>query len=75
MPQAQPHGQKAHPKKDRAGLYITTTEGREVCYRFAKGGESACPSPCAAKRAHVCQHCLQPHSNADCRPGKGGGRR
>ena len=73
--QGQQHGQKAHPKNDKAGLYITTKEGREICYRFAKGGESACPSPCTAKRVHACQHCLQPHCNAECggrRPGQGG---
>ena len=49
------NGSGPHPRKDPKGRYTTTREGLEVCYKFANGGRDACPEPCAAKRAHVCQ--------------------
>ena len=61
-----PFGVKSHPVKDRNGKYVTTREGTAVCFRFAMGERDACPAPCKANRAHVCQKCLQPHSNAQC---------
>jgi hypothetical protein len=55
-----------HPKKDQKDRYITTREGTEICYRFATGERGACDTPCPKGRAHVCQKCLQPHTNALC---------
>ena len=46
-----------HPRKMKDGRCLTTTEGREICFRFNnKGG---CSSPCAMKRLHICQWCLK----------------
>jgi len=57
-------GGDSHPKKSQDGkLFITTREGEQICFGFAKG--QACHStPCG--RVHLCQHCLQPHQNATC---------
>eukprot|EP00973_Karenia_brevis_P040609 5616588-Karenia_brevis.AAC.1 len=52
-----------HPRKDAQGRFITDRDGKEICYKFANGGQGACPEPCAQGRAHVCQKCLQPHRN------------
>ena len=59
-------GGGAHPRKDHRGRFTTTREGTEICYTFATGERGACEGPCDANRAHVCQHCLQPHANARC---------
>jgi hypothetical protein len=55
-----------HPRKGSNGRFHTTREGVEICYNFANGDRNACKDPCSNGRAHVCQHCLQPHSNAAC---------
>ena len=54
-----------HPRKF-GQTFITTREGTEICYRFAKGAANACAEPCAEKRAHVCQYCLGVHTNQQC---------
>jgi len=58
------HKGAEHPKKSQDGkFFITSREGEQICFGFAKG--KACQStPCG--RVHVCQHCLQPHQNATC---------
>ena len=57
---------KTHPKK-WGTLHLTTTEGREICYNFAKGSaESCCTTPCPNSRVHVCQFCLGDHRNDEC---------
>ena len=68
----------AHPRK-KGPLFITTREGTEVCFTFAKGARDACPEPCQGNRTHVCQLCLGPHRNSECgrannsgKAGKGG---
>ena len=53
-------GKGPHPRKGPGG-FVTTREGAQVCFRFSRGQEGACPSPCPDGRAHVCQKCLQPH--------------
>ena len=71
----QPSSQE-HPKK-KFGMYVTTREGKEICFSFAKGSRDSCPEPCQHGRVHVCQHCLGAHSNAQCNRangGKGGGK-
>jgi hypothetical protein len=61
------HGDgQAHPKKDHKGRFVTTREGSEICYKYAIGERGACEAPCRAGRSHVCQKCLQPHTNAQC---------
>ena len=75
-PQAHP---EAHPRK-RGSMFITSREGTEVCFTFAKGARDQCSVPCPGGRAHVCQFCLGPHRNSECsrannqggRGGKGG---
>ena len=47
--------------------YITTAEGQEICFRFAKGLKGGeCEEPCRDGRAHVCQLCLAKHPNLQC---------
>ena len=58
-------GGAVHPRKF-GQTFITTREGTEICYRFAKGAANACAEPCADKRAHVCQYCLGVHTNQQC---------
>jgi hypothetical protein len=68
-------GKGDHPRKLRNGDYMTTREGKELCFKFARGGEEKCPSPCAQGRAHACQRCLQPHPTRECKQtGKGKSR-
>ena len=66
-----------HPKSQN-GKYITSRDGVEICFTFAKNGPDACPEPCRNKRAHLCQFCLGPHRNEECsranKQGKGGGK-
>ena len=59
-------GKGARPRQDAKGRYMSTRDGTEICFKFATGDRDACPSPCPRARAHVCQICLQPHSNARC---------
>ena len=59
-------GEGAHPRKDKKGLFVTTREGQDICFTWAKGERDGCAEPCQRQRAHVCQHCLQPHRNAAC---------
>jgi hypothetical protein len=61
-----PLSKKEHPRKDRLGKFCTTREGKEICFTFAIGERGVCKEPCKNKRAHVCQHCLGPHSNKAC---------
>ena len=73
LPRAHP---EAHPRK-RGSSFISTREGTEICFTFAKGSRDQCSEPCPAGRAHVCQLCLGPHRNAECdrannQGGKGG---
>ena len=58
----------SHPRKNAKGLYVTTTSGQDVCFKFAQNGVKACANPCPCKRAHVCMKCLQPHPNSECSP-------
>jgi hypothetical protein len=56
-----------HPRKNfKTGMFSTTREGKEICFKFSDGSRGACKEPCPAKRAHVCQICLQPHANKVC---------
>ena len=55
----------AHPKSQN-GKYITSREGVEICFTFAKNGRNACPEPCRNKRAHLCQYCLGMHRCEEC---------
>ena len=74
-PQHRSGANDPHPRK-RGVYFVTTREGTEVCFTFAKNGRDACPEPCPHSRAHVCQHCLGPHRNGECQranpTGKGG---
>ncbi len=56
-------GKGSHPRKDSGGKFTTTREGKEICFTWATGTADQCPEPCCKGRAHVCQHCLQPHRN------------
>ena len=67
---------EAHPRK-KGHHFITTRDGTEICFTFAKGARDACPEPCQRSRAHNCQICLGPHRNEECgrannQGGKGG---
>jgi hypothetical protein len=59
-------GKGSHPKKDRQNLFVTTAEGMQICFRYAKGEVPHCRDPCPDSRAHVCQKCLGRHPNASC---------
>ena len=67
-----PYGGKGeHPKKHN-GMFMTTAEGQQVCFAWAKN--HTCSDPCAYSRAHVYQLCLGKHTNAQCgRRGKTAG--
>ena len=52
-----------HPKKNQKGQFVTTREGREICFKFSSG--AGCPSPCPNGRQHCCQKCLGSHKTAD----------
>ena len=54
-----------HPKQLN-GKYITSREGIEICFTFAKNGRDSCPDPCRNKRVHICQICLGGHRNEEC---------
>ena len=56
---------KAGGKDKGGGPPYRKFEGREICFKFAKGGRGACRDTCPHGRAHVCQWCLQPHANAE----------
>jgi hypothetical protein len=56
---------EAHPKKIK-GKFVTTREGKQICFAFANGERGVCAEPCKEHRMHVCQLCLQPHTNAAC---------
>jgi hypothetical protein len=55
-----------HPHKDSRGRFISSREGKQICFSFANGERGACKEPCKDGRAHICQICLQPHSNQAC---------
>jgi hypothetical protein len=59
-------GKGEHPRKDRKGKYLTSKEGKEICFRYANGGRTDCAEPCTFGRMHVCQICLQSHPNKSC---------
>ena len=70
-------GAVVHPRKF-GNTFITTREGDEICYKFAKGAPGACGEPCPEGRVHCCQYCLGQHPNVNCqkkdnRGGKGSG--
>ena len=82
---SQPHAgprqakKKENSKKEDHPLswgkqYVTTAEGREICFRFAKGKGGECEDPCKDLRAHVCQYCLKNHPNSQCDLAKPGGK-
>ena len=71
-PRPPPSGD-GHPAK-RGALYISTREGTEICFAFAKNSRDTCPEPCPAGRAHVCQVCLGPHRNDECPQVRTGGK-
>ena len=57
-----------HPRKDRQGRFITTREGKAICFAFGVG---KCGTTCERSMAHVCQWCLGQHRMKDCpKPGK-----
>ena len=56
-------GKGGHPRKDASGKFTTTREGKEICFTWAGSTSDQRPDPCCKGRAHVCQHCLQPHRN------------
>ena len=58
-------GGGGHPRSG-GGKYLTTREGLEICFTFAKNDRDACPELCQNSRAHVSQICLGPHRNAEC---------
>ena len=66
---------RTHPKSQN-GKYITSRDGVEIGFTFAKNGRDACPEPCRNKCAHLCQSCLAVHRNEECNrannQGKGG---
>lgn len=77
-------GRKGPPKGPRGPggggggpPHVVTKDGTQICFKFAKGGRVACSDVCPNGRAHVCQFCLQPHSNSECdqQRSDSGGRR
>ena len=44
-----------HPTKDKKNRFVTTRDGQQICFKFSNGERDACPTPCPAGRAHVCQ--------------------
>ena len=54
-----------HPQK-WGKQYITTSEGHELCFRYAKGKPGDCPEPCKDGRVHSCQVCLGKRPNTQC---------
>lgn len=54
-----------HPRK-YGQLFVTSREGEELCFKFSKGPQGACPEPCPDGRVHLCQYCRQPHPNSLC---------
>ena len=64
---------EAHPRK-KGQLFITSRDGTEICFTFAKGARDAFPEPCQRSRAHVCQTCLGPHRNEECNRANQGGK-
>ena len=65
----------AHPRK-YGNLFVTSRDGVQICYTFAKGQPGSCSEPCPDQRCHCCQHCLGSHPNVSCpKPkSKGGGK-
>jgi hypothetical protein len=57
-------GDGGHPRKNREGMYVTTGAGKQICFKFSRGGANSCPDPCPNGRAHVCETCALPHRNA-----------
>lgn len=66
-------GKTQHPRK-YGQFFVTDRDGKQICYKFAKGQPGACTEPCADHRAHVCQVCLCQHPNGQRSKGKGSGR-
>ena len=59
-----------HPKTDKKGFFITTAEGRTVCFCWSKSSnEEGCRTPCPEGRTHVCMIYLHPRSKSSV-PGK-----
>lgn len=58
-------GASQHPRK-LGNQFVTSRDGVQICYAFAKGQPGSCPEPCANNRCHCCQICLGPHPNVSC---------
>jgi len=67
------NGKAGHPRKNKTGDFTTTRDGSQICFAWGKAHDG-CKSPCPDKRAHVCQHCLQPHRSIGCTAQGGGGK-
>ena len=64
-------GSSRHAKKRRriqeekrassqvSSVYLTNSDGVELCFRYAKGTAGSCPEPCRDFRDHGCQLCLE----------------
>ena len=70
QPKGKGNGKGQHPRKDKAGLYISTRDGSQICYSWTQGHDG-CKAPCPNGRAHVCQRCLGSHRTVSCSEGGG----
>jgi hypothetical protein len=59
-------GKESHPRKTRQGTYLTSRDGSQVCFTWNRDRDGCKTGPCPNRRAHVCEHCLQPHRGVDC---------
>lgn len=53
--------------KGKEGRYNRDAKGNQICYKYARDG--ACtkdPKKCPERRAHICEYCRGPHTNAEC---------
>ena len=55
------------PKK-WVSMYVSNQDGKELCFRFSKGGPNAWPEPCKDGRIQGCQYCLGRRPNSQCTP-------
>jgi len=65
-------GKEGHPRKTRGGSYLTSRDGTHVCFAWNRERGGCKTGACPDRRAHVCEHCLQPHRGIDCNNGGGG---
>ena len=64
-------GKGKHPYRGNDGKYNTDRSGKEICYNFNRHPGGCTTGQCPQGRAHVCEHCLQPHRAIDCSTKKG----